>query len=164
MMRIAFCRKCYYLVLTNTQVSKLCKSFSNGFGANIRLSRTQLINKRKLRGFLVWFSKSLLRSWLPIIRKVHKPLAKSVLILLELTASVSATDVAVHKKMFGSGNRSLDLAKHTTLIMSNEKMKDIIKIVISFEESVSWRNGHNKTIKNETKEKREDFSVCYHVY
>ena len=164
MIRIVFCRKCYYLALTNTQVSKHRKSFSNGFGVNIKLSRTQLINKRKLGRFLVWFSKPLLRSWLLIIRKVLKPLAKSILILLELTASTSATDVAVHKKMFGSGNRSLDWAKHTTLIMSNEKMKDIIKIVISFEESVSWRNGHNKTIKNETKEKREDFSVCYHVY
>ena len=44
---------------------------------------------------------------------VLKPLAKSVLIPLGLTAAASATDAAIHKKMFGSGV--------TMLIISNEK-------------------------------------------
>ena len=96
MIRIVFCRKCYYLALTNTQVSKHRKSFSNGFGANIKLSRTQLINKRKLGRFLVWFSKPLLRSWLLIIRKVLKPLAKSILILLELVSRRILNSICNH--------------------------------------------------------------------
>ena len=54
-------------------------------------------------------------------------IAKSVLISLGLTAAASATDPAIHKKIFGSGN--------TTLINCNEEMNDIMKIVKSIEES-----------------------------
>ena len=50
-----------------------------------------------------------------------KPQAKNILIPLGLTAAVSATDIAIQKKMFGSGR--------TTLIISNDKMNDIKKIV-----------------------------------
>ena len=50
-----------------------------------------------------------------------KPLLTSFLITLGLTAGASATNVAIHKKMFGSCT--------TTLIISNEKMNDIMKIV-----------------------------------
>ena len=56
-----------------------------------------------------------------LIGNVLKQLAKSVLIPLGLTAVESATDPAIHKKMFGSDA--------TTLIISNEEMKDIMKIV-----------------------------------
>ena len=55
-----------------------------------------------------------------LIENVLKPLAKSVLTPLWLTAAASATDSAIHKKMFGSGN--------ATLIISNEEMNDIMKI------------------------------------
>ena len=47
----------------------------------------------------------------PLIRNVLRPLAKSVLIPLGLTAAASAIDSAIHKKTFGSS--------HTTLIISN---------------------------------------------
>ena len=57
---------------------------------------------------------------MPLIGNVLKPLAKSVLIPLGLTAAASATDPTIHKKMFGSG--------FTTLIISNEEMEDIMKI------------------------------------
>ena len=36
------------------------------------------------------------------MKNVLKPLAKSVLIPLRLTAGASATDAAIHKKYFGS--------------------------------------------------------------
>ena len=55
------------------------------------------------------------------MKNVLKPLAKIVSIPLGLTAAASATDTAIHKKMFGS--------EMTTLIISNEEMNDIIKIV-----------------------------------
>ena len=54
-----------------------------------------------------------------------KPLAKRVLIPLELTAAASATETAIHKKMFGSGM--------TITIISNEEMNDIMKKIKSLE-------------------------------
>ena len=51
---------------------------------------------------------------MPLLEKVPKPLAESVLILLGITAVVSAADAAIHEKMFGSDR--------TTLIISSEEM------------------------------------------
>ena len=72
-----------------------------------------------------------------------------MLISLGLTAATSATDIAVHKKMFGSGT--------TTLIISNEEMNDIMKMVKSLEESGLLIKGVGKTIKNEAKEQKGGF-------
>ena len=66
----------------------------------------------------------LVKTGLSLIANVLKPLAKTVLILLGLLAASSATDAAVHKKMFGSGT--------TTLIISNENMNDSITTVKSW--------------------------------
>ena len=68
----------------------------------------------------------LLKIGLPLMKNVLKPLTKSVLMPLELTAAARATDAAIHKKMFGSGM--------ATLITSNEEMNDTMKIVKSLEE------------------------------
>ena len=75
-----------------------------------------------------------------------KPLAKIVLIRLGLTAAASATDAAIHKKMFGSG--------FTTLIVPNEEMEDVMKIVKSLEDSYLSMEGVSETIKNEAKEQK----------
>ena len=62
----------------------------------------------------------LLKTGLPLMKNVLKPLVKSVLIPLGLTAAASATDAAIHKKIFGSG-RTLNLASlRTTIIILNE--------------------------------------------
>ena len=66
----------------------------------------------------------LVKTGLSLIANVLKPLAKTVLILLGLLAASSATDAAVHKKMFGSGTT-------TTSIISNENMNDSITTVKS---------------------------------
>ena len=91
----------------------------------------------------------ILKNVLPLIGNVLEPLAKSVLIPLGLTAAVSATDAAVHKKMFGSGNM--------TLTISNEEMNDIIKTVKSLEEYGLLIKGVSGTIKNEAKEQKGRF-------
>ena len=57
-----------------------------------------------------------------------KPLAKSVLISLGLTAAALVADAGIHEKILGSGNTA-------TLIVSNNEMEDIIKIVKSVEDS-----------------------------
>ena len=64
-------------------------------------------------GFLSRLLGPLLKTGLPLIRNILKPLAKSVLLLLGLTEAASATDATIQKKTYGSGT--------TTLIISNEK-------------------------------------------
>ena len=61
-----------------------------------------------------------------------KPLAKSILIPLGLTAAASAADAGIHKKILGSGNNQPSLTK---LIISNDEIEDIIKIVKSLKDS-----------------------------
>ena len=79
-----------------------------------------------------------------LIGNVLKPLAKNVLIPLGLTVAALATDVVFHKKISGSGN--------TTLIISNEEMNDIMKIIKSLGESGLLIKRVSETIKNEGKE------------
>ena len=78
------------------------------------------------------------------IENVLKPSAKSVLLPFGLTAASSATDAAIHKKMFGSG--------FATLLISNEEMEDIMKIRKSLEDSGLIIKGASETIKNEAKQ------------
>ena len=49
-------------------------------------------------GFLGRLLGPLLKTGLPLIKYVMKPLAKNVLIPLGLTAAASAVDAAIHKK------------------------------------------------------------------
>ena len=68
------------------------------------------------------------------MKNVLKSLAKSVLVLLGLTAAAAA-DTAIHKNSFGPTTCPSGLAKQATLIISSEEMNDIMKIVKSLEES-----------------------------
>ena len=89
------------------------------------------------------------KTGLPLIGNVHKPLAKSVLMSLGLIAAASLaliTHAAIRIKMFGSGV--------TILIISNEEMNDIMKIVIPLEESHLFIKAISEIIKNETKEEK----------
>ena len=75
---------------------------------------------------------------------------KSVLIPLGLTAAVSAADARIHKIILGSGH-------NTTLIISNDEMQDILKIVKSLEDSGLLLEGVSETIKYEDKEQKGGF-------
>ena len=94
----------------------------------------------------------LLTTGLPLIKNVVKLLAKSVLIPLGLTALASAAEAGIHKKILGSGNNN-----NTILIISNDEMKDIIKIVKSLEDSGLLFKGVSETIQNEAKEQKRGF-------
>ena len=76
-------------------------------------------------GFLGKLLGPLLKTGLPLITSVIKPLAKSVLVPLGLTAAASAADAPIHKKILGSGSDH----NNTILIISNNEMDDILKIV-----------------------------------
>ena len=80
--------------------------------------------------------------------KVAMPLAKNVLASLGLTAALSAIDVSIQKKIHGSGVK---------LIIEEEDMKDIMKIIEALENSGILLIGVSKTIENETKEQRGGF-------
>ena len=88
----------------------------------------------------------LLKTGLPLIKNVIKPLAKSVLIPLGLTAAASAADAGIHKKILGSGRPSSSASRTTTLIISNGKINDIMKIVQALENSNILLKGVTKTI------------------
>ena len=83
------------------------------------------------------------------MKNVLKPLAKRVLIPLRLKAAVPATDAAIQKKIFRSGM--------TALIILNEEMDNIMKIVKPLEDSGLLTKGVNETIKNKAKEKWNGF-------
>ena len=82
-------------------------------------------------------------------KNVIKPLAKSILILLGLTAATSAADVVIHEKILKSGT--------TTLIISNDEMEDIIKIVKSLEDFGLLLKGVSETIQNEAREQKRRY-------
>ena len=111
------------LLLTNTQVSRLGNVFANGSLANIKLSKTRLHKIAQSGGFLGRLLGPLLKTGLPLMKNVLKPLVKSILISLGLTAAAAAAaaDATIHQKMFGSGM--------TTLIISNEEINYLMKIV-----------------------------------
>ena len=80
--------------------------------------------------------------------KVALPLAKNVLAPLGLTAAMSAIDGSIQKKIHGSGVK---------LIIEQDDMNDMMKIIKALENSGILLNGVSKTIKNETKEQRGGF-------
>ena len=84
------------------------------------------------KGGFLKFLMLLLKSGLPLLKSVIKPLG-----VLGLTAAASATDAAINKKILGSGN-------HTTLIISNNDMQDLLKIVKSLEDRIRWNYRNSK--------------------
>ena len=83
----------YKLLLTNRQVSNLREAFANNSSTDIKLWKTRLSKIEQLGGFL---GCPLLKTGLPLMKNVIKPLAKSVLIPVGLTAAASAADAGVH--------------------------------------------------------------------
>ena len=98
----------------------------------------------------------LLKTVLPLMTSVIQPLAKSLLIPLGLIAAASAAsaaDAGIHKKLLGS--------ETATLIISDDEMVDIIKIVKSLENSGLLLKGFSETVQNEAKEQKGGFLSMY---
>ena len=83
------------------------------------------------------------------LMKVAIPLAKNVLAPLGITATASAIDAGIQRKIHGSGT--------TTLIISNEEMNDTMKIVQALEDFNILLKGITKIILKKHKNKKEDF-------
>ena len=86
--------------------------------------------------------------------KVALPLAKNVLAPLGLTAAMFAIDGSMQKKIHGSGAIK---GAGVKLIIEQEDMNDIIKIIKALENSGILLKGVSKAIKNETKEQKGGF-------
>ena len=142
------------LLLTNRQVADLRKAFAKNLSTDIKLSKTQMSKMIQSGGFLGRLLGPLLKTGLPLMKNVIKPLAKNVLIPLVLTAAASAADAGIHKKILGSGHNH---PSSTTLIISHTKMEDIVKIAKSLEDSGLLFKGVIQTIQNEVKEQRGGF-------
>ena len=87
-----------------------------------------------------------------------KPIAKSVLIPLGLTAAASEADAGIHRKTLGSGhnknNNNNNNNNNNTLIISNDEIEDIINIVKSLEDSGLLLKGATETVQNKVKEQK----------
>ena len=91
--------------------------------SDLKLSKARISKIIQSGGFLG----SLLSKLAGQLMKVAILLAKTVLASLGTADAASAFDAGIQKKMHGSGT--------TTLIISNEEMNDIMKIVEALEDS-----------------------------
>ena len=82
----------YYQLIDKLQI------FVNNSSVNIKLSKTQLSKTVKTGESLGTVLGPLPKAGLPLMKKVLKPLAKSVLIPLGLTEAASAADAGIYKK------------------------------------------------------------------
>ena len=120
-------------------------AISNNMATDLKLSKAQIKKMIQSGGFLG----ILLSKLAGTLMKVTMPLAKNVLVPLGLTAAMSAIDGSIQKKIHGSGA--------TKLIIENEDMNDIMKIIEALENSGILLKGESKTIENETKEQKGGF-------
>ena len=132
------------MLLTTRQITKLRNAINNNSATDIKLSNAQIKKIIQSRGFLG----KLLSKLAGPLMKVALPLAKNVLAPLGLTAAMSAIDGRIQKKIHGSG---------VELIIEQEEMNDIMKIIKALEDSGILLKGVSKTIKDGTKEQRGGF-------
>ena len=132
------------LLLTTRQNSKFRNAINNNLSTDTKLSKAQIKKLIQSGGFLG----KLLSKLAGPLMKVAMPLAKNVLAPLGLPAAMSAIDGSIQKKMRGEGIK---------LVIEQEDMNDIIKIIEALENSGILLNRVTKTIENETKEQRGGF-------
>ena len=123
------------ITLTNNEIKDIIKVIKYLENRGILSKETN----RKIasqEGEFLNFLKLLMTADLPLMKSILTPLAKNVLILFELIVAV-ASDAA--------------------LIISNEEMEDITKIIKSFEESGLLIKEISETIKKEAKEQKDGF-------
>ena len=132
------------LSLTTRQSTKLRNAINNNMATDLKLSKARIKKMIQSGGFL----RKLLSKLAGPLMKIAMPLAKNVLATLGLTAAMSAIDGSIQKKMRGEGVK---------LVIEQEDMNDIMKIIEGLENSSILLKGVTKTIENETKEQRGGF-------
>ena len=87
------------LLLTTRQKTNIRNAFNNNRSTDLKLSKAQINKIIQSGGFLGKLIGPFLKTELPLTKNVIKPLAKSVLIPLGLTAAASAADAGIHEKI-----------------------------------------------------------------
>ena len=139
------------LSLTNRQVANIRKASAKNASIDIKLSKTQFSKMIQSGRFLG----NLLGKLAGPLMKVAVRLAKNVFAPLGISVAMSAIDGSIKKKMLASG--ATKGAGTTTLIISNDEMNDILKIVKSLEDSGLLLKGISETTQHEGKEQRGGF-------
>ena len=132
-------------LLTTRQKTKLRNAFENNMSTDIKLSKAQIRKIIQSGGFLG----ALLSKLAGPLMKVAVPLAKNILATLGIAAGASVINAGIEKKIHGS--------ETTALIISNEEMNDIMKIIQYLKDSGVLLTGVTKTTENETKEQKGGF-------
>ena len=132
------------LLLTTRQNTKLRNALNNNSATDIKLSKAQIKKIIQSGGFIG----RLLSKLAGPLMKVALPLAKNVLAPLDLTAAMSAIDGSIQKKIHGS---------RVKLVIEQEDMNDIMKIIKALENCDILLKGVSKTIKDEIKQQRGGF-------
>ena len=138
------------MLLSTRQNTKLRNAINNNSATDIKLSKSQIKKIIQSGGFLA----KLLSKLAGLLMKVALPLAKNLLAPLALKAAMSAIDGSIQKKIHSSGAIK---GAGVKLIIEQEDMNDIIKIIKALENSGVLLKGVSKAIKNETKEQRGGF-------
>ena len=88
----------HHLLLTTRQTTKLRNAIENNMSNDMKLSKAQISKIIQSGGFLGKLLGPLLKTGLPLLKSVIKPLG-----LLGLTGASSAIDAGVQKTIYGSG-------------------------------------------------------------
>ena len=140
------------ITLANNEIKDIIKAIKYLENRGILVKRTT----KKItceEGEFLNFLMQLMTAGLPLMKSVLTSSANSVLLPLGLSAKMSAADGAIQKKIYGSGS--------TALIISNEEMEDIMKIVKSLKESGLLVHRISEIIKNKEKEQKGGLlSIC----
>ena len=121
------------LLLTTRQSTKLRNAINNNSATDMKLSKAQIKKLIQSGGLLG----KLLSKLVGPLMKVALPLAKNVLAPLGLTDAMSAIDGSIQKKIHSWGIK---------LIIEQEDMNDIMKIIEALENSGILLKGVSKTI------------------
>ena len=97
------------LLLTNRQVSNLCKPFADKWSIDIKLSKTQITKIIQSGGFLDRLLGPLLKTGLRLMKNGIKPSAKSLWIQLGLTAAAPVADAGIHKRIWNNNTNNIKL-------------------------------------------------------
>ena len=125
------------LLLTNRQFANLRKAFANHTSTDVKLSKAQLTKIAKRRVFKIF-------NTIIKIRIAFIKICNYTLGCARSNCCWISNRCKNKHKIIGSGN-------HTTLIISNDDMQDLLKRVKSLEDSGLLLDGITRTVKNEVK-------------
>ena len=135
--------------LSNSQLNKLKSAIKNGADVILRLSSNMVGNSNNETNF----PHNLLltnRQILSLRKAFNNHTSADIKFSKAQLTKMQSTDAVINKKILGSGN-------HITLVISNDDMQDLLKIVKLLEDRCILLDGINETVENEVKEQKGGF-------